>query len=183
MVALMLRRLLAGFVVIALVLPAAAAPPRSLFELSAITIEGRPQELSRYRGQVVLVVNVASRCMHTSQYAGLERLWRANQNKGFVILGFPSNDFANEEPGSEAEIKQFCSLRYDVTFPLFAKIKVKGPEQSPVYRFLAAKQGEPRWNFHKYLVGRDGQVIRAFAGRVSPEDQELRAAIATALGR
>lgn len=160
-----------------------APPPASLYHLSATTIDGKLQPLAIYKGQVALVVNTASGCFHTPQYAGLERLFKANQGKGFVVLGFPSNDFANEEPGNEATIKTFCETRYRITFPLFAKVKVRGPDKSPVYRFLTAKQGEPRWNFHKYLVGRDGRVIRAFASRVPPEDQELRAAIAIALGR
>ena len=155
----------------------------SLYQLSATTLEGKPQPLSLYRGQVVLVVNTASGCFHTPQYAGLERLYRANKDKGFAVLGFPSNDFRGQEPGDATAIRKFCDLNYGISFPLFAKSKVVGPDRSPVYQFLTAKHGEPKWNFHKYLVGRDGQVIRAFASRVPPEDEELRAAIAQALGR
>lgn len=153
----------------------------SLHDLTADTIDHQPQPLSAYKGQVVLVVNTASECGATPQYAGLERLWRAYKDKGLAVLGFPSNDFGAQEPGSEAQIKTFCSTNYQVTFPMFAKVATQGPEQSPVYRFLSADYGEPKWNFHKYLVGKDGRVIRAFPTSVEPEDAGLRAAIDAAL--
>jgi glutathione peroxidase len=128
-------------------------------------------------------VNTASECGNTPQYAGLEALYQKYKGRDFVVLGFPSNDFGGQEPGSESEIKKFCSLKYRVTFPLFAKVKTKGEGQSEVYRFLTAKHGEPKWNFHKYLVGKDGQVIREFAAKVQPDDPELTGAIEGALGR
>ena len=153
----------------------------SLYDLTAPSIDLSPQPLAAWKGKVVLVVNTASECGNTPQYAGLERLWQAYKDKDFAILAFPSNDFGHQEPGTEADIKKFCTAKYRTTFPMFAKVKTKGEGQSPVYRFLTAKHGEPRWNFHKYLVGRDGQVIRAFADKVQPEDNQVRAAIDEAL--
>jgi glutathione peroxidase len=154
----------------------------SLHDLTANTIDLQPQPLSAYKGKVALVVNTASECGYTPQYAGLEQLAREYASRGLVVLGFPSNDFGGQEPGTEEQIKNFCSTRYKVSFPLFAKVATKGPGQSPVYEFLTAKHEPPRWNFHKFLVGKDGEVIRAFSHRVPPEDRELRAAIDAALG-
>jgi glutathione peroxidase len=154
----------------------------SLHDISATTIDGEAQSLADYRGKVLLVVNTASQCGSTPQYAGLEGLWRHYRDRGLVVLGFPSNDFGAQEPGSEAEIKTFCSTMFKVSFPLFSKVHVKGDEQAPVYRFLAADYGEPKWNFHKYLVGRDGKVIKAFPTAIAPEDPSLRAAVEAALG-
>jgi glutathione peroxidase len=155
--------------------------PMSLHELSANTIDKKPQPLSTYKDKVALVVNTASECGNTPQYAGLEKLYQSYKDKGLVVLGFPSNDFGGQEPGTEAEIKTFCSTKYKVTFPLFEKVKTKGDGQSPVYAFLTAKHGEPKWNFHKYLVGKDGKVLAAFPSKVTPESPELRAAIDAAL--
>ncbi|HXJ23734.1 MAG TPA: glutathione peroxidase [Polyangia bacterium] len=155
---------------------------QSFHDLTAQTIDHQEQPLSAYAGKVLLVVNTASECGFTPQYAGLERLWRELQGRGFAILGFPSNQFGAQEPGSDAEIKTFCDAKYHVTFPMFAKVDVKGPGQSPVYRFLTAHHGEPRWNFHKYLVGKDGQVIQSYESKVEPNDRGLRAAIDSALG-
>ena len=126
-------------------------------------------------------MNTASECGFTPQYEGLEQLYQSYKDKGLVVLGFPSNDFGGQEPGSEAEIKTFCSTRYKVTFPMFAKVKTKGDGQSPVYAFLTAKHGDPKWNFHKYLVGKDGKVIAAYPSKVKPESDELRTAIDGAL--
>jgi glutathione peroxidase len=153
----------------------------SLHDLTAETIDHKAQPLSTYKGQVLLVVNTASECGSTPQYAGLEELWRTNKGRGLAVLGFPSNDFGAQEPGTEAEIKAFCSANYQVTFPMFAKVGTKGPGQSAVYKFLTAKHGEPTWNFHKYLVGKNGEVIRAFTNDVEPDDAKLRAAIDAAL--
>lgn len=153
----------------------------SLFDLSARSIDRVNTPLSRWRGKVVLVVNTASQCGNTPQYTGLQQLWETYRHRGLVVLGFPSNDFDHQEPASEPEIKKFCTVNYAVTFPLFSKVVTRGEGQSPVYRFLTAKHGEPEWNFHKYLVGKDGQVIRAFRPTVLPEDPELRAAIDAAL--
>jgi len=153
----------------------------SLHDISATTIDGETQSLAEYKGKVVLVVNTASQCGSTPQYAGLEGLWRHYRDRGLVVLGFPSNDFGGQEPGSEAEIKTFCTTKYHVSFPMFAKVKVFGDGQSPVFRFLSADYGEPKWNFYKYLVSRDGKVIKAFPNGVAPEDASLRAAVEAAL--
>jgi len=151
------------------------------YDFTAIDIDGHERPLRELEGKVLLIVNVASKCGFTPQYAGLEALWRELSPRGFAVLGFPSNDFGGQEPGTEAEIQSFCSRNYDVTFPLYAKVATGGDGQSPVYRFLTAAHERPRWNFHKYLVGKDGQVIAAFSHRVPPEDPALRAAIETAL--
>jgi glutathione peroxidase len=157
--------------------------PMSFHDLSARTIDLKEQPLSAYKGRVLLVVNTASECGNTPQYADLERLHQKLAPKGFAVLGFPSNDFGGQEPGSEADIKKFCDLKYRVTFPMFAKVKTKGEGQSPVYQFLTAKHGQPKWNFHKYLVGKDGQVLAAFPAKMSPEDPSIASAIADALAR
>jgi glutathione peroxidase len=154
----------------------------SVHDFSVTKINGQTQSLADYRGQVALLVNTASACGFTPQYAGLEELWRAYRDQGLVVLGFPSNDFGAQEPGSETEIQSFCSRNYDVSFPLFAKLKAKGGSaQAPLYAYLSAKSGAPQWNFHKYLVGKDGQVIAGFPSRVAPDDPKLRAAIEAAL--
>ena len=153
----------------------------SFYDLTANTLDGKPEKLSDYKGKVLVVVNTASECGYTPQYAGLEQLYLDYKDKGVVVLGFPSNDFGGQEPGTAAEIKTFCEKKYHVTFPMFAKVKTKGDGQSPVYKFLVAKNGEPKWNFHKYVVGRDGQVQASFASDVKPESAELKAAIDAAL--
>jgi glutathione peroxidase len=171
---------------VALALALAAAPlvqekPMSFFDLKTRTLDGKPADLAQYKGKVVLVVNTASECGFTGQYEGLEKLYEATKDKGLVVLGFPSNDFGGQEPGTSEEIKKFCSLKFHVQFPMFEKVKTKGEGQSPIYAFLAAKNGEPKWNFHKYLVGKDGQVKAAFKSAVAPDSAELGEAIASAL--
>lgn len=142
------------------------------------------QLCERYGGKVLLIVNTASRCMYTPQYEGLERLYERFRGEGLVVLGFPSNDFANQEPGTEAQVKRFCSLTYDVKFPMFSKTRVKGADASPLYRALAAEAGEaPGWNFHKYLIGRDGRLIGSYASHIEPESQRLLSAINEAVSR
>jgi glutathione peroxidase len=154
----------------------------SLYDLTAETLAGKPMRLADLRGKVALVVNVASECGFTPQYAGLERLYEEYAERGLVVLGFPSNEFGAQEPGGAEEIQAFCQKNYGVTFPMFAKVKVKaGPGQSPVYAFLTAGRDEPQWNFHKYLVGRDGEVLRGYGSRVKPESAELVDAIEAAL--
>ena len=154
----------------------------SFYDLTTTSIDLQPQPLAAWQGQVALVVNTASECGNTPQYAGMEKLWQRFRDRGFVVLGFPSNDFGKQEPGSEADIKNFCSTEYRITFPMFAKVKTKGEGQSPVYQFLTTAEPAPRWNFHKYLIGRDGQVVRSFADKVQPDDPQLLAAIEGALG-
>jgi glutathione peroxidase len=139
------------------------------------TIDGRATTLAEWRGQVLLVVNVASKCGYTSQYEGLEAMWRRHRKRGFAVLGFPCDQFGHQEPGDEAEIRSFCSLTYDVTFPLFAKVEVNGPGTHPLWAYLkAAKPGALgtraiKWNFTKFLVGRDGAVLARYAPTDTPE--------------
>lgn len=156
-------------------------PTTSFHALTTRTLEGKPQPLSAYRGKVVLVVNVASACGLTPQYAGLQKLHETYQAKGLVVMGFPCNQFGEQESGSAEQIQAFCTGTYGVSFPMMEKVEVKGPGQSPVYRFLTAHHPVPAWNFAKYLVGRDGQVIQAFGPRTTPEDKDLRAAVEAAL--
>jgi glutathione peroxidase len=157
----------------------------SVYDYSARTIDGQEQSLSLYRGHPLLVVNVASKCGFTPQYAGLEALYRQYRGRGFVVLGFPCDQFGHQEPGDEAEIRSFCSLTYDVSFPLFAKINVNGAEAHPLYRFL--KEARPgilgseaiKWNFTKFLIGRDGEPVKRYAPSDKPES--LAADVETAL--
>ena len=154
----------------------------SLYDLKTTTLLGKPADLSAYRGKVTLVVNVASYCGFTPQYAGLERLHRELSGKAFSVLGFPSNDFGEQEPGSPQEITEFCRRTYDVTFPMFAKVvTVPGPDQSPIYKLLGSTGHLPAWNFAKYLVGKDGKVVAFYPSEVTPDAPELRRAIDAAL--
>jgi glutathione peroxidase len=158
-----------------------AEPAMSFFDLKTNRLNGKQENLSEYKGKVLLVVNTASECGYTPQYAGLEKLYKEYKDKGAVVLGFPSNDFGAQEPGSSQEIAKFCELRFKVTFPMFEKVKTKGDGQSPVYAFLASKHGAPKWNFHKYVVGKDGQVKAAFPSSVEPDSAELKKALDAAL--
>jgi glutathione peroxidase len=153
----------------------------SLYDLTASTLAGQPQPLSAYRGKVSLVVNVASACGFTPQYAGLEKLFEEYRQKGLVVLGFPSNEFGAQEPGTAEEIQTFCETKFGVKFPMFEKIATQGAAQSPVYQFLTAQHAPPKWNFHKYLVGKNGEVLASFPSKVAPDSAELRQAIDQAL--
>lgn len=159
------------------------AEPESLHDFVMEDIDGKAQALAKYRGKVVLVVNVASRCGLTPQYEGLEKLYRSYKDKGLVILGFPANDFNGQEPGTNEEIKAFCTGKYDVTFPMFSKISVLGPDKHPLYQWLvdSTDDTEVDWNFHKFLVDRDGKVIARFPARTKPDDKALTTAILLAL--
>jgi len=156
-------------------------------EFTLNSIDGRPAPLSAYQGKVVLIVNVASRCGFTPQYAGLEALYEKYKDRGFVILGFPANNFGGQEPGTNEEIKTFCSTKYNVTFPMYSKISVKGDDQAPLYRFLTDKQanpatgGEIQWNFTKFLVDKNGKVVARFEPKVTPESPDVTGAIEKAL--
>ena len=156
-----------------------------LTEIPFQTMEGTPTSLKEYSGKVVLIVNVASRCGHTKQYTELEALYQKYQPQGLVILGFPCNDFGGQDPGSNEEIKEFCSTKFKITFPLFDKIHVKGPEQSPLYAALtgpnAAFPGDVKWNFGKFLIGKNGEVLARFEPGVKPESPEIVTAIENAL--
>jgi glutathione peroxidase len=156
--------------------------PASFYAFTTTRLTGEPADLKEYAGKVALVVNTASKCGFTPQYKGLQQLYTDLNPKGFVILGFPSNDFGGQEPGTAAEIKQFCELNYKVTFPMFSKVVTKpGPDQSPIYSWLGQTGDLPTWNFSKYLIGRDGKVLAFFPSNVTPESPELRAAIEKAL--
>jgi glutathione peroxidase len=156
--------------------------PQSFYELQAMALDGKPGNLAQYKGKVSLVVNVASKCGYTPQYEGLENLQREMKGKGFNVLGFPSNDFGGQEPGTAQEIATFCRLTYDVTFPMFEKVvTMRGPSQSPIYAFLGRSGRLPAWNFTKYVVDKQGKVVAFFESQVTPEDPALRAAIAKAL--
>src|SRR5579871_1590621 len=154
----------------------------NLYDFAVTTIDGQPQTLAAYQGRVLLIVNVASKCGFTPQYAGLEALYRRYQDKGLTILGFPCNQFGRQEPAREHEIKAFCSLTYDVSFPMFAKLQVNGPDAHPLYKYLkSAKRGlfftkTIKWNFTKFLVGRDGAVLKRYGPMVAPERIEKRIA-------
>ena len=157
---------------------------RSMYTIKTTTLEGAPVDLSQYQGKVVLVVNVASRCGFTGQYAGLQKLYDTYKDKGFVVLGIPSNDFGGQEPGSEKEIKEFCTTKYAVTFPMLSKEQTKaGSGQSEIYEFLGTRMGKlPGWNFSKYLVNKEGQPVAFYASTVAPDDKALAKAIEQALG-
>jgi glutathione peroxidase len=169
--------------------PSPAEPPKekSMYEFTMKDIDGKPVKLDAYKGKVVMIVNVASKCGFTPQYEGLEAIYEKYKDRGFVILGFPANNFLSQEPGTDAEIKEFCSSKYKVTFPMFAKISVKGADQHPLYTFLTNKQsnpgfdGEISWNFNKFLTDRDGKIIARFGSKDTPEGEAVTAAIEKAL--
>ncbi len=158
-----------------------------IHEFTLNSIDGKPVPLADFKGKVVLLVNVASRCGFTPQYAGLEALYQKYKDRGFVVLGFPANNFKSQEPGTNQEIKTFCSTKYQVTFPMFAKISVKGSDQAPLYQFLTDKNANPStggeigWNFTKFLADKNGQIIARFASPVTPESPEVIQAIEKAL--
>lgn len=154
----------------------------SFYDLNSMSLDGKPGNLAQYRGTVSLVVNVASYCGYTPQYEGLEKLHRELKSKGFNVLGFPSNDFGEQEPGTAQEIATFCKLTYGVTFPMFEKVVTRnGSAQSPVYTFLGASGKLPAWNFSKYVIDKQGRVVAFFPSDVTPEDPALRLAITRAL--
>jgi glutathione peroxidase len=154
----------------------------NFFDLSATTLDGQELSMTTYKGKALLVVNTASECGFTPQYAGLESLWLEYRERGLVVLGFPSNDFGQQEPGTAEEIRSFCDVKFHVTFPMFAKVKTKGDGQSPVFTFLTAKHPKPRWNFYKYLIGRDGEVRDYFVSLTGPDNKRLRRAVEKAVG-
>lgn len=161
----------------------------TMYDFTMKDIGGKNVPLSRYRGKVVLIVNVASFCGYTKQYTGLDSLYRAYADRGLVVLGFPANNFGSQEPGSDAEIKEFCSTKYNVSFAMFSKISVKGDDQHPLYRYLTSAEANPatagdvRWNFTKYLIDRSGRLVAKFEPRVDPLSAELTEAVEAALGR
>ena len=161
----------------------------NIYDFTMRDIDGKDVSLSAFKGKVLLIVNVASKCGLVGQYEGLEKLYATYKDRGFVVLGFPANDFLGQEPGTEAEIKSFCTLTYGVTFPMFSKISVKGKDIHPLYAFLTSKETNPAfggaisWNFNKFLIGRDGTVVGRFGSRTKPEDKELVEAVEKAVQR
>ncbi|MDZ7263299.1 MAG: glutathione peroxidase [candidate division KSB1 bacterium] len=160
---------------------------KAIYDFTVKDIDGKDQKLEQYKGQVVMIVNVASRCGFTPQYAGLQKLYSKYKDRGFVVLGFPANNFMGQEPGSNEEIKQFCSVNYQVTFPMFSKISVKGKDIAPLYRYLTDKATNPEfagdisWNFNKFLIDRQGKIVARFGSRTTPESDEVIQAIEKAL--
>jgi glutathione peroxidase len=163
----------------------------NLYEITVNTLAGRSQSLADFRGQVLLIVNVASRCGFTPQYAGLEAIYRKYKDRGFSVLGFPCDQFGHQEPGNETEIREFCSTKYDVTFPMFAKIEVNGDKAHPLYKFLKSEKAGLlgtegiKWNFTKFLVDREGNVVNRYAPTTKPESlaADIELQLETADGR
>ena len=160
-----------------------AAPCGALLSHKVDDILGGKEDLCQYAGKVVLVVNTASFCGYTPQYHGLEAVYQKYKGQGLVVLGFPSNDFGGQEPGTNEQVADFCERTYQVKFPMLEKTMVTGKDANPVYQELAAKTGQPpKWNFHKYLLARDGAVLASYPSTVKPEDPKLAEAIEKALG-
>jgi glutathione peroxidase len=161
----------------------ASAMAASVYDFTLNSIDGKPVPLSDFKGKVVLLVNVASRCGYTPQYTGLEALYEKYKDRGFVIVGIPANNFGGQEPGTNEEIKTFCKSKYSVTFPMMAKVSVKGADQTPLYQFLTASDtdskfaGEIKWNFTKFLVSKDGRIVNRFESKITPDDPRVTAAI------
>ena len=154
----------------------------NIHDFTLNSIDGKPAPLSAYNGKVVLLVNVASRCGYTPQYKGLEALYEKYKDQGLVILGFPANNFGGQEPGTNEEIKTFCSAKYNVTFPMYAKVSVKGDDITPLYKMLTdTNGGDVKWNFTKFLADKHGKVIGRFESKVTPDDPALVTAVETAL--
>ncbi|MFN0139610.1 MAG: glutathione peroxidase [Pyrinomonadaceae bacterium] len=163
--------------------PKTAPPEKSIYEFTMKDIDGRDVKLDAYRGQVAMIVNVASKCGYTPQYEGLEAIYEKFQARGFTILGFPANNFLGQEPGTEADIKEFCSTNFGVRFPLFAKISVTGKDQHPLYTFLTSKESNPEfggdisWNFNKFLLDKNGKVVARFATKEKPDSEAVASTI------
>jgi glutathione peroxidase len=166
---------------------AMAVPATTVYSFKLKSIDGQPVSLHSYRGKVLLLVNVASKCGYTPQYAGLEALYKKYKDRGLVIVGIPANNFASQEPGTNEEIKTFCHNKYDVTFPMMSKISVKGDDKAPLYAFLTDKSinpevgGEIKWNFTKFLFDRNGKPVERFEPAVTPDSPQVTAAIESAL--
>ncbi len=163
--------------------PTEPVAEKSVYEFKMRDIDGKDVRLDAYKGKVVMIVNTASKCGYTPQYEGLQAIYDKNKDKGFVILGFPANNFMGQEPGTEEEIKEFCTLKYKVTFPMFAKISVKGEDQHPLYNYLTNKAtnpefaGEISWNFNKFLLDRNGKVVARYGSKEKPDGPEVTTAI------
>ena len=160
--------------------PVKAQSPADIYGFTVNDIDGKPVALADYKGQILLIVNTASNCGFTPQYKPLEELYQKYKDKGFVVLAFPANNFMGQEPGTNAEIKNFCYMTYKTTFPLFAKISVKGADIDPLYAYLTSAQGfqgDISWNFNKFLIGRDGKIVARFGSPVDPMSEEMTKAV------
>lgn len=163
------------------------AAEKTVYDFTLNSIDGQPTPLASFKGKVVLLVNVASRCGFTPQYSALQAIYEKYKDRGFVIVGIPANNFGSQEPGTNQEIKTFCSAKYNVTFPMMAKVSVKGKDITPLYQFLTDKSSNPQtggeigWNFTKFLIGPDGQVVARFDSAVTPDSKEVTSAIEKAL--
>jgi|CXWL01.1.fsa_nt_gi glutathione peroxidase len=165
--------------------PTPTAPPaeKSMFEFTMKDIDGKDVKLEAYKGKVVMVVNVASKCGYTPQYEGLETIYNKYKDRGFMVLGFPANNFMGQEPGTEKEIKEFCATKYGVTFPMFSKISVTGKDQHPLYTYLTSKESNPEfggdisWNFNKFLIDRSGKIVARFGSKDKPEGEAVTAVV------
>ncbi len=181
-------KLTALFIILLVVLVGAkpAAEATSALDFEVETINGETTNLESYKGKVVMIVNTASKCGLTPQYEGLQALYETYKDQGFVILGFPANNFKNQEPGTDKEIKEFCTVNYGVTFPMFSKISVKGEDKHPLYQYLTSKDqhefgGEIEWNFAKFIIDPDGQLVARFNPKTKPRDDQVIKTIETAL--
>ena len=163
--------------------PTAENKVKSVLDFTMTDIDGKDVKLNKYKGKVVLMVNTASKCGYTPQYEGLQSIYSKYKDQGFYVLGFPANNFGSQEPGSEKEIKEFCESKYKVTFPMFAKISVKGDDQHPLYKFLTSKESDPQfagdisWNFNKFLVNKKGEIVARFSSKDTPESPAVTQAI------
>jgi glutathione peroxidase len=170
-------------------LAADAAKPKSVHDFTVKDIDGKSVDLSKYKGKVLLIVNTASKCGYTPQYTNLEKLYDQYKEKGLEVLAFPANEFKSQEPGTNAEIKEFCTSKYDVSFPLFSKIVVKGEGQAPLYQYLTSTDanqntaGDIKWNFTKFLVSKDGRIVARYEPKVKPDDKEVIDAIEKELAK
>jgi glutathione peroxidase len=171
---------------------AAAVPPKkakTIYDFTVKDIDGNDVKLKKYKGKVALVVNVASKCGYTPQYEGLQAIYEKYKAQGFVVLGFPANNFKNQESGTNAEIKEFCESKYKVTFPMFAKISVLGEDQEPLYKYLTSKETNPQyagditWNFNKFLVDKNGKILARFTSKDTPQSEAVTQAIEKALAQ
>lgn len=165
------------------IMTASAFAASSVHEFTMKSIDGKPVALSSYKGKVLLLVNVASKCGYTPQYEGLQALHEKYKDKGLVVVGIPANNFGGQEPGSDEEIKTFCTRNYNVSFPMMSKVSVKGSDMTPLYGYLTQDSGDVKWNFTKFLVGKDGKVISRFESKVKPDAPELTSAVESALAR
>jgi glutathione peroxidase len=182
-------RKLAFFLMLCIASSSMVASAKSIYDFTLKSIDGRPVALKSYHGKVVLLVNVASKCGFTPQYAGLESLYEKYKNRGLLIVGIPANNFASQEPGTNEEIKKFCSNKYNVTFPMMSKVSVLGADETPLYVFLTDKSinpkigGEIKWNFTKFLFDRKGKPVARFEPAVTPDSPQVTSAIESALGQ